>query len=97
MFFGTPNAGSEMAKKKRIQVLKNIGKVSFTQVPPRIERALELHSDELIDLAEAFRDLDICDTKSLQIHSFYETKSTRLLGDRVRFLLSLTSLAHFQR
>jgi hypothetical protein len=65
MFFGTPNAGSDISKKKRLQMLKNIGKVSFTQVPPKIERALELHSDELSDLADEFRTIDICDTKSL--------------------------------
>jgi hypothetical protein len=84
MFFATPNAGSDADKKKRVQMLKNIGKVAFKRVPPKIEKALQLHSDELTDLADEFRQIDICDTKSLQIYSFYELKDTKLLGDLVR-------------
>jgi hypothetical protein len=84
MFFGTPNAGSDIDKKSLIKIMKNLGKLSFVRVPPKIERALELHSDELIDLADEFRRIDICDTKRLQIYSFYESKGTKIVGDRVQ-------------
>jgi hypothetical protein len=90
MFFATPNAGSYADKKKRVQMLKNIGKIAFKRVPPKIESALQLHSDELTDLADEFRKIDICDTKSLQIYSFYELRDTELLGDLVRDLIVIS-------
>ena len=79
-----PASFSDADKKKRVQMLKNIGKVAFKRVPPKIESALRLHSDELTDLANEFRLIDICDIKSLQIYSFYEQRDTELLGDLVR-------------
>jgi hypothetical protein len=85
MFFGTPNAGSAMDSKTRIQILQKIAKVAFTEVPPKIERALELHSDELLDLADDFRKIEICKTNRLLIYSFYETRDTKFLGERVSF------------
>ena len=84
MLFGTPNAGSKVEEKKRVQLLKKMAKAAFTEVPPKIESALELHSDELLDLADDFRKIDICKHNRLLIYSFYETLDTKLLGERVR-------------
>lgn len=60
MFSATPNAGSGIDKRKRIEILKAIAKVSFTEVPPKIESLLQSHSDELLDLADQFRELNLC-------------------------------------
>ena len=83
MFFGTPNAGSHTDEKKRVQVLKKMAKAAFVHVPPKIEAALKSHSDELLDLADDFRKVDICETNRLQIYSFYEMQDTKILGERV--------------
>ena len=83
MFFSTPNSGSAADQKKRIQILKKIARVAFKEVPPKIESALRLHSDELLDLADDFRKIDICKNNRLRIYSFYETQDTKLLGERV--------------
>jgi len=90
MFFGTPNAGSTMDKKKRIQILKPIGKVAFIEVPPKIEDALTSHSDELLDLADDFRRIDICKSSRLLIYSFFEAHDTPYLGERVHPVLFMT-------
>jgi hypothetical protein len=80
MFFGTPNAGTNVDEKMRLQILKNIGRVAFTRVPRKIETALKLHSDELTDLTEEFLKTEICETKRLLVCSFYEQKGTKMLG-----------------
>lgn len=54
MFFGAPNASNKIKKNKHVWLLKEIAKVAFTQVPPKLEAALEMHSDELLDLTEDF-------------------------------------------
>jgi len=84
MFFGTPNAGSNVDKRKRVEMLKAIAKIAFTEVPPKIESLLALHSDELLDLADNFRDIDICDRSDLLLYSFYETRTFPGVGQRVR-------------
>lgn len=83
VFFGTPNLGSNADKKKRIQILKNIAKTAFSEIPPKIEVALKLHSNELLDLADDFRKLDICETNRLRIYSYHETHKTKSLGELV--------------
>jgi hypothetical protein len=83
MFFGTPHAGSGADQKKRVQLLKKIAKVAFTEVPPKIEALLEMHSDELLDMADDFRKIDICKYNRLYIYSFYEELDTKMLGERV--------------
>jgi hypothetical protein len=83
MFFGTPHAGSSADQKKRVQLLKKMAKVAFTEVPPKIETLLEMHSDELLDMADDFRKIDICKHNRLYIYSFYEVLDTKMLGERV--------------
>lgn len=84
MFFGTPNAGSRTDEKWCIRVLEKIGKVAYIEVPPNIKSALKLQSPELLDLADDFRKIDICKSNQLLIYSFYETRDTAMLGERVR-------------
>ena len=83
MFFGTPNAGSAADKAKRVWLLKKIAKAAFTEVPPKLESALELHSDELLDLADDFRKTSLCVNRELTIYTYYETHTTPKLGERV--------------
>lgn len=83
MFFGTPNAGSAADKAKRVWLLKKVAKAVFAEVPPKLESALELHSDELLDLADDFRKTSLCVRRELTIYTYYETHTTAKLGDRV--------------
>jgi hypothetical protein len=83
MFLGTPHVGSVMDKKKRVWILKKIAKVAFTEVPPKLESALELHSDELSDLADDFRKITLWTERQLIIYTYYETHSMAAAGERV--------------
>jgi hypothetical protein len=83
MFFGTPNAGSTVSKTARVQLLQTIAKVAFTKVPPKLNSALESHSDELLDLADDFRTISLWTLKELNIYTYFETRTTVELGKRV--------------
>ena len=83
LFFGTPNAGSGVDKKKRMEIIKAIAKISFTEVPPKLEALLQQHSDELLDLADDFRNLEICKLHKLLIYSFHETLNFPGMSERV--------------
>jgi hypothetical protein len=83
MLYGTPNAGSMVDGKKRAQLVKALARCVNMEVPPKLERALELHSDALLDLSRQFRELDICMSRKLSIYSFHETRTTPLVGDKV--------------
>jgi len=80
MFFGTPNAGSAAGRAHRVQILQKIAKVAFTEVPPKLESALESHSDELLDLADDFRKTSLFTLKQLNIYTYVETRTTAKLG-----------------
>jgi len=86
MFLGTPNAGSAVDQEKRVWLLKMIAKAAFTQVPPKLESALELHSDELLDLADDFRKSTIYVLKQIEIYTYFETHTTAKLDALVRSL-----------
>lgn len=83
IFLGTPHLGSAIDKKKRLQVLKTIAKAAFTEVPPKLESALELHSDELADLADDFRKITLWTERKLTIYTYYETKTTASAGELI--------------
>lgn len=85
MFFGTPNAGNNVKKRKSAWILKAIAEAAFSEVPPKIESLLQSHSDELLDLADQFRELKVCRTSSLLIYSFFETRDHPRVGERVGF------------
>jgi hypothetical protein len=84
IFLGTPHAGSAVDQKKRVWILKKIAKAAFTAVPPKLESALEQHSDELRDLADDFRRITLWTERQLIIYTYYETHSTAAVGERVR-------------
>jgi protein SERAC1 len=71
IFLGTPHAGSAVDQQKRIWILKKIAKAAFTQVPPKLESALELHSDELRDLADDFRRITLWTERKLIVYTYY--------------------------
>jgi len=83
VFFGTPHAGSAADKKKRVWVLQKIAKVAFTEVPPKLESALELHSDELADLADDFRKISLWTKRELILYTYFETRTIAMLGEVV--------------
>ncbi|CAI7624444.1 unnamed protein product [Penicillium manginii] len=80
IFFGTPHAGSAAGKKLRVQTLKLIAKVAFTKVPPKLDSALESHSDELLDLADDFRTISLYTKREISIYSYAESRTTPKLG-----------------
>ncbi|KAJ5219204.1 uncharacterized protein N7498_001303 [Penicillium cinerascens] len=80
IFFGTPHAGSAVAKIRRVQILKQIAKVAFTEVPPKLDSALEMHSDELLDLADDFRMMSLYTLRQIAIYSYAESRTTPKLN-----------------
>ena len=83
VFLGTPHSGSAVDKRKRIWILKNIAKVAFSEVPPKLESALEMHSDELSDLTDDFRKTTLWRERKLIIYTYFETRTTAAAGEHV--------------
>jgi hypothetical protein len=83
MFFGTPHTGSAVDKQKRVRVLKKLAKIALTKVPPKLESTLELHSDDLADLADDFRKIGLWTKRELIIYTYYETQAHAKLGEVV--------------
>ena len=83
MFFATPHMGSAVSKHTRAQILKKIAKVAFTEAPPKIESALEQHSDELADLADDFQKTSLWTRRELVIYTYFENRTDARLGDVV--------------
>jgi protein SERAC1 len=86
VFFGTPHGGSAALGKMRVHVLKRMAKAAFTEIPPKLEQALQTGSDELLDLADEFRKISLYVEGQLIIASYYEQVATLGLGARVRML-----------
>jgi protein SERAC1 len=97
IFLGTPHAGSTVDRQKRIRILKMIAKAAFTEVPPKLESALELHSDELADLADDFRKITLWTKRKLIIYTYFETRATAAIGDLVSSQYSVHILCRCQR
>lgn len=83
VFLGTPHIGSGVGRQKQIWMLKKIAKAAFTQVPPKLESALELHSDELADLADDFRRISLWTERKLGIYTYFETYAHAKVGELV--------------
>jgi hypothetical protein len=64
-------------------MLKQIAKAAFTEVPPKLEAALALHSDELADLADDFRKITLWTERKLIIYTYFETRTTAAIGELV--------------
>ncbi|KAJ4345272.1 uncharacterized protein N0V89_011402 [Didymosphaeria variabile] len=80
VFFGTPNAHSSFSSMA--QVLLNIAKMSFTNVPPNSVYALRSLSDEVLALTDRFRRI-VFELISLVIYTCVETKITPKVGELV--------------
>ena len=85
MFFGTPHAGSGVAKKLRIQLLTQFAKLSFKKVPKKIIKALEVNSDELLELSDNFEKSTLFTQHEVAICTYYETRTTPFLGEEVGY------------
>lgn len=73
IFFGTPNAGSNVDKKKRVEILKTIVKASFQEVPPKIESLQSLTRMSFWTWQTSFFRTAICRNPAVFIYSFYVT------------------------
>ncbi|KAM0429256.1 hypothetical protein ACHAPT_006470 [Fusarium lateritium] len=82
-FFGTPHLGSRAGEATRVAVLKAIAKTAFVKVPPKLDWALKLHSDELNDLTDDFRRTSLWLDQKFIIYSYYESVETGSLNDIV--------------
>jgi hypothetical protein len=76
--YGSPNLGSRVTSQTRVEILKLVASVVGYKVPPKLEKALASHSDELRDLSSDF--VLLKDIEKLPIESFYETKVHPRLG-----------------
>jgi hypothetical protein len=94
VFFGVPHTGSDVVDMQRIQILRMMARVAFTQIPPKLEQALKSGSDELLDLTDSFRKISLYQENKLVIISFYELISTAGLGARVRYIHNYGLLSH---
>ena len=81
---GTPHAGSSVTTLKRVEILKAIAKASFKQAPEKLLRALEANSDELCELSDAFERTTIFTERKVEMSTYYELMTTKLVGAEVR-------------
>ena len=71
LFFGTPHRGSD--KTTYGSILATVASTVSHRAKSSTIKALEVNSDELIDLTDRFR----FRLKELEIFSFYETRPTQ--------------------
>lgn len=83
MFFGTPHGGSKVLGTTGAWILQKMARAAFRQIPPKLERALEQNSDELLDLADSFRKVSLYVDSQLLISTYFEQKATALFNERV--------------
>ncbi|EXU94511.1 ankyrin repeat protein, partial [Metarhizium robertsii] len=83
MFFGTPHGGSKVLGTTGAWILQKMARAAFRQIPPKLERALEQNSDELLDLADSFRKVSLYVDSQLLISTYFEQKATVFLNERI--------------
>ena len=83
IFLGTPQAGSDIVKKDRIKVLEQLARVTFKKPPKKLINALVAHCDEIERLSNDFQRITIFTRHEIEICSYYETVTTRFLGEAV--------------
>ncbi|KAH6843325.1 Alpha/Beta hydrolase protein [Chaetomium sp. MPI-CAGE-AT-0009] len=83
IFFGTPHGGSSVLGKNRVNILKKICQAAFMEIPPKLEDALEAGSDEVLDLAEDFRNTRPFVEQKILIATYYEQLGTPGLSGQV--------------
>ena len=80
IFFGTPHLGSGAGDQMRVKLVKTIARAAFVKTPAKVDEALKMHSDELLDLADNFRKTTLWTEKRVEMYTFYETRSDPRLG-----------------
>lgn len=78
-----PHGGSEVLVRTRVNIFQKIAKAAFVEIPPKLESALEQGSDELLDLADSFRQMSLYVEGKLIMASYYEGMGTAGAGGRV--------------
>lgn len=84
VFMGTPHAGSHTTEKKRVRLLTGLARTTFKKPPEKLVKALAAHSDELLDLSDDFERTTIFTKQKIEMWTYYETITTRFLGEEVR-------------
>jgi len=83
VFMGTPQAGSDVVKKDRVKMLERVAAFTFKKPPKKIIKALAAHSDEVEELSDNFQKTTIFTKHDIEICSYYETVTTKFLGEEV--------------
>lgn len=86
IFLGTPQAGSGIVKKDRVKILENLARITFKKAPKKIVSALAAHCDELERLSSDFQKTTIFTKHEIEMCSYYETITTKFLGEAVGVL-----------
>jgi len=71
VFFGTPHGGSSVLGKNRVKVMKKMCQAAFVEIPPKLENGLQAGSDEVLDLADNFRNKRLFVDQKLLMASYY--------------------------
>lgn len=82
VFMGTPHAGSHVEELNRIKTLKLLAKAISVNYPDKLVKTLSAQSDGLLDLSEDFEKTTIFIKHEIEICTYYETKTTPLLGSQ---------------
>lgn len=83
MFFGTPHLGSGAGDLMRVKLATLVARAVLVKTPRKIDDALKLHSDELLDLSDNFRKTTMWTERRVEVYTFYETRSDPRLGGDV--------------
>lgn len=85
---GTPHAGSHVTDAARVKMLKALARATFKKAPENLIRALSAHSNELQDLSASFERTTIFTQHMIEICTYFETKTTKFVGEEASFLAS---------
>jgi hypothetical protein len=72
-----------------VKTLQLLAKASFKNPPDKLVKALEANSDELLELSDNFAKTALFTRNSIRICTYYETRTTPLLGEEVWNILIL--------
>jgi hypothetical protein len=92
VFMGTPHAGCHVEELTRIKTLKLLAKAISISYPDKLVKTLSAQSDGLLDLSEDFEKTTIFIKHEIEICTYYETKTTFLLGSEEVGLSSFLSI-----
>jgi hypothetical protein len=100
IFLGTPHAGSGVTTKLRVKILERLARATFKSAPEKLIKALEANSHELLELSDNFEKTTIFTKHQIDMCTYYETRTTALLGEEVMCFAALPEalkIAHCRR